>query len=156
MAGVARQQSIRHHIAVHFRDAILKGELASGGALPSTRELARTFNTQPSNVQQAMSTLVKEGLLTRVHGSGTVVNKLERKLEKVAVYVIDSLRPSQFVGLLAACLGGELRRRGADCLTNPGRGRPAGRPAAAGEARPLARAVLLHGLQPPPEHHQRL
>lgn len=110
--------SIRTAVAEYFRERILTGELAPGSLLPSTQELSVRYQTGAANIHHAMSTLVKEGLISRRPKIGTVVNELKQKLERVAVYIKEDLRHPQatFLRQLLALLEEELNRNGIECL----------------------------------------
>lgn len=89
---IKKHTSVRSQISSSLRDAILRKRIASGTRLPTTRELGKRWNTPLANVHTALSSLVKEGLLIRRQGVGTIVNSLERKLETIAVYLNQDLR----------------------------------------------------------------
>jgi GntR family transcriptional regulator len=73
MATSARQ-SLRHQIADDLRRRVLTGELSAGAQLPSEPELARRMHVARSSLRAAIALLEEEGLVRRVHGSGTYVN----------------------------------------------------------------------------------
>jgi GntR family transcriptional regulator len=58
-----------------LRERIAQGEIASGQALPSERDLCDIMNASRVTVRKAIELLVEEGLLTRRHGSGTFVSQ---------------------------------------------------------------------------------
>ncbi|QJD85515.1 MocR-like pyridoxine biosynthesis transcription factor PdxR [Cohnella herbarum] len=60
-------------IYAHFRKAILQGEMKSGTALPSTRELASALHVSRNVVVEAYEQLFAEGYIESRHGSGTYV-----------------------------------------------------------------------------------
>lgn len=64
------------------RDRIEDGEYPPGAAIPSENDLADTYGINRLTVRNAIDTLVKEGLLKRVHGKGVYVvgKKVERDL----------------------------------------------------------------------------
>jgi GntR family transcriptional regulator len=78
-----------HHVPVYLklreviRDKIENCEYLPGTAIPSENEFARTYNLNRITVRNALSALVHEGLLKRVHGKGIFVlgKKIERDLE---------------------------------------------------------------------------
>lgn len=73
MATRARR-SLRHQIADDLRSRVLTGELTAGSQLPSEPELARTLQVSRGSVRAAIALLEEEGVLRRLHGSGTYVN----------------------------------------------------------------------------------
>ena len=60
-------------LAALLRSRIVDGEWAAGCALPSESALAREHGVALGTLRQALGVLVDEGLLERVHGSGTFV-----------------------------------------------------------------------------------
>jgi GntR family transcriptional regulator len=56
-----------------LRDLALH-ELAPGDALPGERQLERTYDVSRITVRRAVSDLVSEGVLVRIHGKGTFVS----------------------------------------------------------------------------------
>jgi DNA-binding GntR family transcriptional regulator len=68
------RRSLRHQLADELRAQVLAGELAAGAQLPSEPELARRMHVARSSLRAAIALLEEEGLLRRVHGSGTYVN----------------------------------------------------------------------------------
>lgn len=56
------------------RQAVLKGALAPGTRLPSTRQLRADLNVSRNTIQAAFDQLIAEGYLTGKQGSGTYVN----------------------------------------------------------------------------------
>ena len=93
MSGTPTTRSpltLRQRIRTELRRAIINGELKPGTPLPSTRTLAAKWDSQTANVHAALTTLVKEGLLTRQPGVGTVVRQREPHLERVALYSMSN------------------------------------------------------------------
>lgn len=68
------RRSLRHQLADELRSQVLSGELGTGAQLPSEPELARRMHVSRSSLRSAITLLEQEGLLRRVHGSGTYVN----------------------------------------------------------------------------------
>ncbi|MCD6291233.1 MAG: GntR family transcriptional regulator [Anaerolineae bacterium] len=62
-----------HQIRENLRDLIESGRLEPGAALPPERELAEQYGVSRLTVRQAISELVRDGLLIRQHGVGTFV-----------------------------------------------------------------------------------
>jgi DNA-binding LacI/PurR family transcriptional regulator len=112
------RMSMRRRITEHFREAILTGTLATGAVIPPARALAEQFGTREANVHQALTPLVKEGLISRRPKTGTVVNALERKLERIAVYVIKDVQhpANNFTRILLKLIDEELHNLQIGCL----------------------------------------
>ncbi len=89
---IEKKSSLRSQIGNKIRDAIMRGKIPAGSKLPTTQELAQHWDTPAANVHAALSPLVKEGLLLRKPGIGTVVNEIERKLTTIAIYAPKTLR----------------------------------------------------------------
>lgn len=116
---IKRTDSARKQITSFLREAILSGDLPEGSHLPPTLELSRRWGTTTSNAHHALSTLVKEGLVSRTPRIGTIINKTDRKLKTVAIYFrLDKWADmSSFRGLMLDLLEAELRGRGIDIVT---------------------------------------
>lgn len=71
--GTPTRSSLRHRIAERLRDRLLRGELKPGAQLPSEPELARELGISRSSLRAAIALLEADGLLRRMHGSGTYV-----------------------------------------------------------------------------------
>jgi GntR family transcriptional regulator / MocR family aminotransferase len=66
---------LHRQIYDRLRDAILKGNLAAGARLPSTRSLATELAISRNTVTTAFDQLLAEGYLESRTGSGTYVNE---------------------------------------------------------------------------------
>ncbi|WP_347861667.1 GntR family transcriptional regulator [Salimicrobium sp. PL1-032A] len=66
-------------IANKIKQEIKEGRWASGAAIPTEAHLSESYGASRVTIRQAVKTLVKEGLLERVQGSGTYVR--EAKIE---------------------------------------------------------------------------
>jgi GntR family transcriptional regulator len=79
-----------------LEDAILTGKLSHGQALPPERDLAEFANVSRVTVRKAVDDLVKDGLLSRRHGSGTFVmkpvSKLQQPLSRLTSFTEDMAR----------------------------------------------------------------
>lgn len=64
-------------IATRLRLAIAAGELATGSALPSVRQLAARLRINPATVVQAYRDLETEGFVEMRQGAGTYVRDVE-------------------------------------------------------------------------------
>jgi len=72
--GILNEQSlIYQQIARLIEDGILQGSFAEGEQVPSTTELARTFNINPATAAKGVNRLVEEGLLYKKRGIGMFV-----------------------------------------------------------------------------------
>ena len=60
-------------LAKQLRHKIDIGEIGTGDALPSERELCATLGASRVTVRKALDTLISDGILTRKQGSGTYV-----------------------------------------------------------------------------------
>lgn len=112
---VQRPQPVRQQIADHVRELIVSGQLAPGTKLPSTQDLAKQWDSQPTTVQSALGRLVKEGLLDRAPRVGTFVRQRALAMEQVAIYLPEDVwdDPSgAFVQSVCAELTRELKQRG--------------------------------------------
>lgn len=64
-------------LASIIKEEIASGKLAPGIRIPSETKLAKQYDVSPMTVRQAISVLVDEDLVKRVHGSGTFVKRIE-------------------------------------------------------------------------------
>ena len=72
--GILNDQSlIYQQIAKLIEDGILQGSYAEGEQVPSTTELARTFNINPATAAKGVNRLVDAGLLYKKRGIGMFV-----------------------------------------------------------------------------------
>jgi DNA-binding GntR family transcriptional regulator len=99
MATSARP-SLRHRIADELRERLLTGEMQAGSRLPSEPELARSLGVSRSSLRAAIAVLEAEGLLRRMHGSGTYVthrpllrNDLSRNFGVSEMIAVTGLEP---------------------------------------------------------------
>ena len=60
-----------------IREDIASGRFAPGIRIPSEAALAKQYSVSPMTVRQAIGVLVEDGLVKRVHGSGTFVKRVE-------------------------------------------------------------------------------
>ena len=113
---IEKKSSARSQISNYLRDAILRGNIKVGARLPTTQEMAKRWHTPVANVHAALAPLVKEGLLIRKQGVGTIVNSVDRKLETIAVYIRQDLRQpySFFSRLLLKSIQEQLKERKAN------------------------------------------
>lgn len=77
-------------LAELIRDQIREGDIKMGDALPSERELSETIGISRVTVRRAVETLLREGLLSRKHGSGTyIAPRIEQPAALLAGFTAD-------------------------------------------------------------------
>ena len=94
-------------LARELREQIINGRFAPGSRLPSTAKLARSWRSSPYTVHTALTGLVKEGWIERVHGAGTYVAEPKNRFLCAGIYHeadIGSNRLSNFVRSIHDCL----------------------------------------------------
>jgi GntR family transcriptional regulator len=67
------RRSLRHSIASGLRRRVVTGDLSPGDRLPSEPDLARMLGVSRSSLRAAIALLEEDGLVQRLHGSGTYV-----------------------------------------------------------------------------------
>jgi GntR family transcriptional regulator len=82
-----------HQLANIFRQRVRNGEWAVGGLIPSDRELCQQYGVSKFTILQALGELVREGLLRRAQGRGTIVvrQRVEHDLTKLRGFSEDML-----------------------------------------------------------------
>jgi len=60
-------------LAGNIKQMIASGQYRPGSKIPSEANISRDYSLSPMTVRQAVGLLVEQGLLQRVHGSGTYV-----------------------------------------------------------------------------------
>ena len=65
-----------------LRHDILTNRLSGGDALPSENELAESYGISRNTVRRALANLAAEGLINKVHGSGTFVTPIAERLKQ--------------------------------------------------------------------------
>jgi DNA-binding GntR family transcriptional regulator len=80
-----------HQVAEQLRALIDSGELAAGEQLPNEIELARHFALSRPTMRQALDELVREGLIFRRRGIGTVVTQQHFRRGVALTSVFDDL-----------------------------------------------------------------
>ncbi len=73
MPSQANYAPLYLQLAKQLRHRIETGEIGTGDALPSERELCATLGASRVTVRKALETLISDGILTRKQGSGTYV-----------------------------------------------------------------------------------
>ncbi len=66
-------QPISEQIAFAVKDAVARGDLATGDRLPSVRELAQDLSINPNTVVRAYDILTRDGVVVRRQGAGCFV-----------------------------------------------------------------------------------
>lgn len=89
-----RPLSRQEQITAHLREQVLSGALAPDTRLPTTAELARQWQVPIATLQAAFAPLVKEGLLARKPGVGTVVRSAAAGLVRVGIYLPGGALPA--------------------------------------------------------------
>ena len=112
MNGILNDQSLIHQqITRLIEDGILQGSYAEGEQVPSTTELARTFNINPATAAKGINLLVAEGILYKKRGIGMFVapGAEERVREKRKAAFYDGyVKPLVKEGASLSLTGGEL------------------------------------------------
>ena len=79
-----------------IENAIVVGRLKHGDALPPERDIADVANISRVTVRKAVDDLVRDGLLTRRHGSGTFVvkpvSRVQQSLSRLTSFTEDMAR----------------------------------------------------------------
>lgn len=79
-----------------IEDAIARGAIRPGDALPSERDLATRVDVSRVTVRKAVQQLVKDGVLVQRHGSGTFVApqapRVEQSLSQLTSFTEDMAR----------------------------------------------------------------
>jgi GntR family transcriptional regulator len=79
-----------------IEDAVRRGDINPGDALPSERDLASRADVSRVTVRKAVLQLVQEGVLVQKHGSGTFVaprtQRVEQSLSQLTSFTEDMAR----------------------------------------------------------------
>lgn len=79
-----------------IEDAVRRGAIKPGDALPSERDLAARVEISRVTVRKAVQHLVRDGVLVQRHGSGTYVapqpNRVEQSLSQLTSFAEDMAR----------------------------------------------------------------
>jgi len=79
-----------------IEDAVQRGAIKPGDALPSERDLAARVDMSRVTVRKAVQHLVRDGVLVQRHGSGTYVapqlNRVEQSLSQLTSFAEDMAR----------------------------------------------------------------
>lgn len=88
---IKRHQPAYRKIATDLRAKILSGEFKPGSQLPSTEELTVICQTSYFTIHTALMTLVKEGWVERLHGSGTYVAEPKNRFVCAGIYYGENI-----------------------------------------------------------------
>jgi GntR family transcriptional regulator len=84
-----------------IEDAVARGAVKPGDALPSERDLATKVDVSRVTVRKAVQHLVRDGVLVQRHGSGTFVapqqNRVEQSLSQLTSFTEDMARRGMVV-----------------------------------------------------------
>ncbi|MGP9538680.1 GntR family transcriptional regulator [Brachybacterium sp. AOP43-C2-M15] len=103
-------------IRIHLSEAILRGDLAPGEALPSIRTLARDLRVSVITTTRAYNELVADGLADAVRGKGVFVRAQaaqqvrDRSLERIDAALTEAVRIARTTGVSPAELQDRLAR----------------------------------------------
>jgi GntR family transcriptional regulator len=79
-----------------IEDAVARGVIKPGDALPSERDLAQKVDVSRVTVRKAVQHLVRDGILVQRHGSGTFVasqtHRVEQSLSQLTSFAEDMAR----------------------------------------------------------------
>lgn len=88
-------------VSRRIEDAIAKGVIRPGDALPSERDIAEMSGISRVTVRKAVQDLVRSGLLVQKHGSGTFVRqkveRVEQSLSQLTSFTEDMARRGKTV-----------------------------------------------------------
>jgi len=86
-------------LADMIRAQIMDGAIGTGDALPSERELSEAVGISRVTVRKGIETLLREGLLSRKHGSGTyIAPRIEQPAALLAGFSADMINRGQKPG----------------------------------------------------------
>jgi len=104
----ARPEPIYAQISAGIAEAIVRGDLAPGVALPSIRALARDLRVSVITTTRAYNELVSEGLAVGHQGRGVFVREKaglelrERAEGRIRVALAEAVRAARITGLRTA------------------------------------------------------
>lgn len=84
-------------LATELRKRIAGGVYAESGFLPQERMLSEEFKVSRNTMRNALELLVKENLITKVQGRGTVINSFHNEVGEYVVLNLDTSNMSPFV-----------------------------------------------------------
>ena len=74
-------------------DAMKTGQYANCRQLPSEKELAEKLNVSRTMLRDVLAALEREGLITRRHGVGTIINRISGYDKAKRVHSFGTLHP---------------------------------------------------------------
>lgn len=80
--GNSEGKPIYEQIYTQIKNAIVKGELKEGDALPSIRALAKDLRISVITIKRAFDDLERDGFIISVQGKGSFVAPTDRELFK--------------------------------------------------------------------------
>jgi GntR family transcriptional regulator len=109
-------EPIYEQIRAHLAEAILRGDLGAGQALPSIRVLARDLRVSVITTTRAYNELVADGLVDSVRGKGVFIRAQEpgtvraRALERIDEALAEAARTARTADIGAEELHARLTR----------------------------------------------
>ena len=109
-------EPIYEQIRAHLTEAILRGDLGAGTALPSIRVLARDLRVSVITTTRAYNELVADGLVDAVRGKGVFVRAQEpgtvraRALKRIDAALAEAARTAWSADIGAEELHARLTR----------------------------------------------
>ena len=99
LSGKADATPLYVRLATLLRDRVQHGAYAVGEALPSERHLSEQLDVSRVTVRKALELLMREGVLSRKHGSGTfVAPRIEQPSALLAGFSADLARRGMVPG----------------------------------------------------------
>lgn len=99
LASRAGDTPIYVRLAAILREKVQQGEFAVGDALPSERDIAERMAVSRVTVRKAIDLLMREGVLSRKHGSGTyIAPRIEQPSSLLAGFSEDLRRRGLVAG----------------------------------------------------------
>jgi len=83
---LSKFSSVQRQISDQVRSEITQGKLTPGTKLPTAVELSVSWGVSTCTVHNALTDLVKAGLLKRQRGAGTFVAERKKRLTSAAIY----------------------------------------------------------------------
>ncbi|MEG1520018.1 MAG: GntR family transcriptional regulator [Clostridia bacterium] len=77
---MANLASLYVRISEYYKDMIIRKELAPGAKMPTEDEICKAFDTSRITARHALDVLANNGLIVKIQGKGTFVNKKKADL----------------------------------------------------------------------------
>lgn len=96
---------IYEQIVSQIKGQIIQGQLKSGEALPSIRNLAKELNISVITTKRAYEELEKEGFIETIRGKGSYVSSQnkefirEQKMKEIELKLVEIIKESKMLGL---------------------------------------------------------